>query len=61
MSQSPNPNAPVDSPFQYVAPEGAAKTMSAVLGEIVWLTSQSRVHKSHLGPGVARRESDKQG
>ena len=42
----PNPNAPVGSPFQYVAPEGAAKTMSAVLGEIVWLMSQSQIHKS---------------
>ncbi|MEQ1612718.1 MAG: toxin-activating lysine-acyltransferase [Hyphomicrobiaceae bacterium] len=42
----PNPNAIAGSPFQYAAPEGSAKTMSAVLGEIVWLMSQSPIHKS---------------
>jgi cytolysin-activating lysine-acyltransferase len=44
--QVPNPNAVAGSPFKYVAPEGSAKTMSAVLGEIVWLMSQSPLHKS---------------
>jgi cytolysin-activating lysine-acyltransferase len=34
------------SPFSHAAPEGAAKTVSAVLGEIVWLMSQSPLHKS---------------
>jgi cytolysin-activating lysine-acyltransferase len=34
------------SPFKYAAPDGSAKTMSAVLGEIVWLMSQSPIHKS---------------
>ena len=47
-AQSANPNAPAGSPFQYVPPEGAARTMSALLGEIVWLMSQSPIHKSHL-------------
>lgn len=31
--------------FDHPAPEGHAKTMSAVLGEIVWLMSQSQIHK----------------
>ena len=44
--QIPNPDAIPGSPFQYAAPEGSAKTMSAVLGEIVWLMSQSQLHKS---------------
>jgi cytolysin-activating lysine-acyltransferase len=44
--QAPNPSATPGSPFQFAAPDGAAKTMSAVLGEIVWLMSQSQVHKS---------------
>ena len=43
---SPNPNAAPGSPFQYAAPDGSATTMSAVLGEIVWLMSQSQIHKS---------------
>jgi cytolysin-activating lysine-acyltransferase len=46
MTQAPNPNAVPGSPFQFAAPEGSAKTMSAVLGEIVWLMSQSVIHKS---------------
>jgi len=29
-----------------LAPEGHTKTVSAVLGEIVWVLSQSRVHKN---------------
>ena len=32
-------------PYNHPAPPGAAKTMSAVLGEIVWLMSQSPLHK----------------
>ncbi len=44
--QAANPNAVPGSPFQYAAPDGSAKTMSAVLGEIVWLMSQSQIHKS---------------
>jgi cytolysin-activating lysine-acyltransferase len=32
-------------PFKHAAPEGHAKTVSAVLGEIVWLMSQSPLHK----------------
>ncbi len=32
-------------PFSHEPPEGHAKTMSAVLGEIVWLMSQSPLHK----------------
>ena len=31
--------------FSHAAPEGHAKTTSAVLGEIVWLMSQSPLHK----------------
>jgi cytolysin-activating lysine-acyltransferase len=34
------------SPFTNPAPEGAAKTVAAVLGEITWLMSQSKAHKS---------------
>ncbi len=41
-----NPNAVPGSPFQYAAPDGSAKTMSAVLGEVVWLMSQSQIHMS---------------
>ena len=44
--QNLNPNAALGSPFQYAAPDGSAKIMSAVLGEIVWLMSQSPIHKS---------------
>src|SRR5882757_3865706 len=38
-------NAPGDSLFTKPAPEGAAKKVSEVLGEIVWLMSQSPLHK----------------
>jgi cytolysin-activating lysine-acyltransferase len=38
-------NAPGDSPFNKPAPEGAAKKVSEVLGEIAWLMSQSPLHK----------------
>lgn len=31
--------------FKHPAPEGHAKTVSAILGEIVWLMSQSPLHK----------------
>ncbi|MEQ1697584.1 MAG: hypothetical protein ABL901_17255 [Hyphomicrobiaceae bacterium] len=34
------------NPFKNPEPVGAAKTVSAVLGEIVWLMSQSKLHKS---------------
>ena len=34
--------------FDHPAPEGAAKTVSQVLGEIVWLMSQSPLHKTLL-------------
>jgi cytolysin-activating lysine-acyltransferase len=36
---------PSGTAFDLPAPEGHAKTMSAVLGEIVWLMSQSPIHK----------------
>ena len=36
---------PSDTIFTKPAPEGAAKKMSEVLGEIVWLMSQSPLHK----------------
>ena len=39
------PGAPGGNPFSHEPPEGHAKTMSAVLGEIVWLMSQSQMHK----------------
>jgi len=32
-------------PFSHAPPEGHARTISAVLGEIVWLMSQSSLHK----------------
>ena len=32
-------------PFDHPVPEGHAKTVSSVLGEIVWLMSQSPLHK----------------
>lgn len=32
-------------PFDHPVPQGAAKKMSEVLGEVVWLMSQSPVHK----------------
>ena len=37
--------APPASPFDKAAPEGSAQTVSAVLGEIVWLMSASPIHK----------------
>jgi cytolysin-activating lysine-acyltransferase len=43
--QFPGPKAPSDNPFNLPPPEGHAKTMSQVLGEIVWLMSQSPIHK----------------
>ena len=48
MTTTRNGGASGDAPadiFSHAAPEGHAKTMSAVLGEIVWLMSQSRLHK----------------
>jgi cytolysin-activating lysine-acyltransferase len=39
------PGGPGSNPFSHEPPEGHAKTMSAVLGEIVWLMSQSPLHK----------------
>jgi cytolysin-activating lysine-acyltransferase len=35
-----------ENPFKNPVPEGAARTVSQVLGEIVWLMSQSNLHKS---------------
>ncbi len=35
---------PGASPFDKPAPEGSAQTVSQVLGEIVWLMSQSPMH-----------------
>jgi hypothetical protein len=40
-----------DSPFSHEPPEGHAKTMPAVLGEMVWLMSQSRVTSGRCAPG----------
>src|SRR5262245_65693577 len=37
--------SPADTIFTKPAPAGAAKKMSEVLGEIVWLMSQSALHK----------------
>jgi cytolysin-activating lysine-acyltransferase len=34
-----------ENPFKNPVPEGAARTVSQVLGEIVWLMSQSKLHK----------------
>jgi len=34
------------SPFSHDAPEGAAKSVSQVFGEVVWLMSQSPLHKN---------------
>ncbi len=36
------------SPFEHQVPEGHVKTVSSVLGEIVWLMSQSPLHISDL-------------
>lgn len=38
-------SGPSDTVFTKPAPEGAAKKVSEVLGEIVWLMSQSPLHK----------------
>ena len=40
--------APKENPFQHAAPEGAAKKTSEVLGEIMWLISQSPLHKRFI-------------
>ena len=45
MFQSQTPGTPFDNPFSLPPPEGHAKTMIQVLGEIVWLMSQSPLHK----------------
>ena len=39
---------PGASPFDKPAPEGSAQTVSQVLGEIVWLMSQSPMHKQFV-------------
>jgi cytolysin-activating lysine-acyltransferase len=39
------PSKPGETIFSKPVPEGAAKKMSEVLGEIVWLMSQSTLHK----------------
>ena len=44
-SSQPAPSAPGGDIFKHPAPSGHAKTVSAVLGEIVWLMSQSPYHK----------------
>ena len=44
MTQS-LPKQTTRAPFSHAAPEGAAKKTSEVLGEIVWLMSQSQIHK----------------
>lgn len=36
---------PGSGPFSHAVPEGHAKKMSEVLGEVVWLMSQSPTHK----------------
>ena len=48
MSITTNGGASGEGPadiFSHAAPDGHAKTTAAVLGEIVWLMSQSRLHK----------------
>ena len=60
--QSPNYNRkPYASPFDKPAPEGSAQTVSQVLGEIVWLMSQSPMHGAvrHRRSRMARRGCDK--
>jgi cytolysin-activating lysine-acyltransferase len=42
---APTTSSAVDTKFTKPAPEGAAKKTSEVLGEIVWLMSQSPLHK----------------
>jgi cytolysin-activating lysine-acyltransferase len=44
-NQNGGPGGPGKNPFSHEPPEGHAKTMSAVLGELVWLMSQSPLHK----------------
>ncbi|MEQ1651245.1 MAG: hypothetical protein ABL897_02025 [Hyphomicrobium sp.] len=41
----PGNGGPGGNPFSHEPPDGHAKTMSAVLGELVWLMSQSPLHK----------------
>jgi len=36
----------VATPFNHDAPEGAARSVSQVFGEVVWLMSQSPLHKN---------------
>jgi hypothetical protein len=43
--KGPSSDGGKESPFSHEPPEGYAKTMSAVLGEIVWLMSQSPLPK----------------
>ena len=40
-----NGGGDAENPFKNPVPEGAARTVSQVLGEIVWLMSQSKLHK----------------
>ena len=40
-----NGTPPSPSPFDHAPPSGAAQTVSAILGEIVWLMSSSPMHK----------------
>ncbi|MEQ8825200.1 MAG: toxin-activating lysine-acyltransferase [Filomicrobium sp.] len=40
-----NEGANKDNPFSHPLPEGHAKTLSSVLGEVTWLMSQSPLHK----------------
>lgn len=42
---APQTPGPGPDPFTHPVPEGHAKTTAAVLGEIVWLMSQSSLHK----------------
>jgi cytolysin-activating lysine-acyltransferase len=44
----PSDGAAADLRFDRPAPKGAAKTLSQVLGEVVWLMSQSPLHKMML-------------
>ena len=57
-AQASQPGA---SPFDKPAPEGSAQTVSQVLGEIVWLMSQSPMHGAvrHRRSRMARRGCDK--
>jgi cytolysin-activating lysine-acyltransferase len=42
----PGANPAGSNPFSQPVPAGAARTVSQVLGEITWLMSQSKAHKS---------------